>query len=87
MSFLRGYFHNLGRRLLGPSLHHHHRWLRGWQILNLHVEREALASNLADDRRAPWFFWRFRKRQHVVNGSCEWIGNHLPDIFERVTKE
>ena len=60
-------FRDLGSRLLGSSLQHHHRWRRGRQILYLHMDREAFPSNLADDHRGPgFFFWRFRKRQHVV---------------------
>jgi len=59
---------NLGRRLLGPSLPHHQWWRRGRQILNLHVDRESFASDLANDRRGSGFIWRSRKRQHVVLG-------------------
>src|ERR1035438_7567930 len=40
---------------------------RRWrQILNLYMDREAFTSDLGNDRRCPGFFWRLRKRQHVV---------------------
>jgi len=32
------------------------------------MDREAFASDLGDDRRLGFFFWRYRKRQHVVLG-------------------
>jgi hypothetical protein len=36
------------------------------QILNLNMDREAFASDLADDRRDAGFFGRFPKPQQVV---------------------
>jgi hypothetical protein len=37
-----------------------------WQILNLEMDGEALASDLDDNRRRPQLLRRFRKRQYVV---------------------
>ena len=60
-------FDNLGRSLSGPSLPHRHRRCRWRQILRPHMDCEALATDLSGDDRAPgFFFWRSRKRQHVV---------------------
>jgi hypothetical protein len=49
----QGLFHNPRGRLLCPSPPHQNRWRRGRQIFNLHPDREALASDLSDDRRNP----------------------------------
>jgi hypothetical protein len=52
--------------ILTLRFQHHHRRRRR-QILKLHVDREAFTSDLGDDRLgAGFFFWRFKKQQHVV---------------------
>ena len=61
-----GLLPNPGSSLPGPPLPHHDRGGRRWQVLNLHMDREAFASDLGDDCRDPGFLRRFRKWQHVV---------------------